>query len=342
MKVPQVFNGNAPVESIAYCGGGKDSLCSLKLLENARVLFSSFSYSMSQYGSAHDQHKRTQKVLQRCKPTERHWVTISDTFLDVPLSDDQWLKKLGVIKRSEAFYTEMFSILPVMLHFGYRNAVIANERSANVGNLVWADEGGKIINHRWGKSYEAEQLISRYISQFLIEDSHFYNILKPIHDVVIFTLLRQHLDCIPFVQSCNISPPWCKRCPKCCYVWLSFQAYLPQHVVDPMFNHENLFDAEENQIFFKQMLGLGNQKPFECVGEFKEVQLAFEMCRRKGLHGRAMELFEKEIGPSLNVSPIVKNYAIIHKEEHRIPDDIAGRIIAAMESAAARIKAELQ
>lgn len=341
VKPPQVFAGDVPVDSIAFCGGGKDSLLSLKLLENAKVPFSSFSFSTSPYGSARDQHKRTQKVLQQCKPTQRHRVMITDTFLDIPLDDDQWLKELGVKSRSEAaFFTEMFSVLPVMLQYGYQYAVVANERSANVGNLKWAAEAGKVVNHQWVKSYEAEQLFSKFLSQ-MFATIHYYSILQPIHDVLIFTLLRQHLHIIPFVYSCNTLPPWCKRCPKCCYVWLSFQAYMPQHVIDPMFNNENLLDVEENQLYFTQMLGLGEQKPFECIGEISEVQLAFEMCRRKGLRGRAMEVFEREFSLALDVSPILKEYAVVHKENHSIPEDIAGRIIPIMETAAVSIKAEL-
>ena len=182
----------------------------MKLLESAKVPFASFSYSISQYGSARDQFERVQPVLQRCKPAMSHFVMITDAFLDVPLdTDDQWFKKLGLKSRSNAALTEIFSILPVMLHYGYRHAVIGNEHSANVGNLEWADENGTQVNHQWGKSYEAELIFSRYISRFIAVEDRYYSILQPIHDVVIFTLLRQHLDCIPFVHSCNVLPPWC-------------------------------------------------------------------------------------------------------------------------------------
>ena len=268
---------------------------------------------------------------------------ITDTFLDIPLdTDDQWFKKLGLESRSNAALTEIFSILPIMLHYGYRYAVIGNEHSANDGNLEWADEGGKQVNHQWGKSYEAELTFSRYISQFIAVEGRYYSILQPIHDVVIFTLLRQHLDCVPFVHSCNVLPPWCKHCSKCCYVWLGLQAYLPQHIVDPMFDNENLFDAEENQLYFNQMLGLGDQKPFECIGEIREARLAFELCRRKGIHGRAMEMFMREFGPEFDIAPLVKHYTVVHKEKHSIPDKIARQVIAEMERAAAFIKTELQ
>ena len=114
---------------------------------------------------------------------------------------------------------------------------------------------------------------------------------------------------------------------------------MPQHVIDPMFNNENLLDVEENQLHFMQMLGLGEQKPFEYIGEISKVQLAFGMCCRKGLCGRAMEVFEREFGLALD--PILKEYAVVDKENHSIPEDIAERIIPTMETAVVSIKAEL-
>ena len=89
-----------------------------------------------------------------------------------------------------------------------------------------------------------------------------------------------------------------------------------------------------------QMLGLGDQKPFECVGEISEVRLAFEMCRRKGLRGRAMQVFEKEFGGAFDVSPVLKKYAIVYKENHNIPEDVAGRVMPIMDNAAATINAD--
>ena len=84
---------------------------------------------------------------------------------------------------------------------------------------------------------------------------------------------------------------------------------MPQDIVDAMFDYENLLDVEENQLYFTQMLGLGDQKPFECVGEIREVQLAFELCRKKGIHGRAMETFGTKIAPGFDIAPIVKHYS---------------------------------
>ena len=159
LKSPQVFREDGtPVESIQFCGGGKDGLLAMKLLESANAPFSGFSISLSQLGLVRGQFERAQSVLQQCQTIKKHFLMVTDTFLDVPMdTDDQWTKKLGIKTRDHVDLLELFSVLPVMLHYGYQYAVIGNEHSANVGNLEWADEGGRQVNHQWMKSYEAEQ-----------------------------------------------------------------------------------------------------------------------------------------------------------------------------------------
>ena len=338
LKEPQVFSSNgAPVHTIAFGGGGKDGLLSMKLLEKAAIPYSSFSFSVSHYGQFSKQIQLADRALQHCKPIQCHSLVMINAFLSVPMQP--WLEELGVKIRQDFGLIDYFAILPIMLHYGYRHAVLANERSSNEGNLMWPAEG-KTVNHQWVKSYHAEQLMNQCF-QNLVQDLKIYSILQPIHDVLIFTLLRQELQAVTATHSCNVHPPWCKRCPKCCYVWLSLQAYLPQETVAEMFHGANLLDVEENQLYFKQMLGLGTQKPFDAVGEFEETQLAFELCYRKGIHGKAMELFENTIRPTLDVPSLARKYTSVHKMDHGIPRNIAIPIIPIMEAAAASICAEL-
>ena len=73
-----------------------------------------------------------------------HSVVIVDSFLDIPMQ--LWLEELGVKTQTDFFLTECLEILPIMLQYGYSHAVIGNEHSSNVGNLMWLAEG-KIINH---------------------------------------------------------------------------------------------------------------------------------------------------------------------------------------------------
>ena len=336
LKEPQVFNSSgAAVRSIAFGGGGKDGLLAMKLLERAKVPFSSYSFSLSCLGSPEEQIQRAKNVLQHCKPVQRHQVILFDPCFGIvmkPLLEE--LKT--VIDFNEA---ENFAVLPVMLEYGYSDVIVGNERSANVGNLFWPAEG-RSINHQWLKSFNAENMINQCFHN-LVEGLRYFSILQPIHDVVIFTLLSQEAQAVTATHSCNLFPPWCKRCPKCCYVWLSFQAYLPKEIIDPMFDGSNLLDMEENQLYFKQMLGLGDRKPFECVGEIEEAQLAFELCHRKGVCGKATELFKEKVHPTLDVPSLAAKYTTVYKTNHGIPEKIAKCVIPIMEAAAVHIYTKL-
>ena len=42
-------------------------------------------------------------------------------------------------------------------------------------------------------------------------------------------------------------------------------------------------------------MGITEHTPFECVGKLEEVRLAFELLRRKGYKGKAMETYKREV-----------------------------------------------
>jgi len=98
-------------------------------------------------------------------------------------------------------------------------------------------------------------------------------------------------------------------------------AYLDVNLVNSIFN-TNLFDLEENQLSFYQMLGLGENTPFECIGQIQEVQLAFELCKRKGLTGKAMQMYINHF-PSLDTHPIINKYLTVNMAQTGIPAAIA-------------------
>ena len=54
-----------PDELLAFCGGGKDSLVALKLLERAGLPFATLGYAHSIYGNAAHQHALLDRVAAR-------------------------------------------------------------------------------------------------------------------------------------------------------------------------------------------------------------------------------------------------------------------------------------
>ena len=316
-------------ETLAFCGGGKDSLVAMQLLERAGIRFASYAYSHSIYGNAGRQHALISGLLDHCVPVRRHQQWVYDDFSDSPVAALH--PEFGVQSTLAAETpASLFGALPLMLQHGYRYIALAHERSADAGNLIW-DKTGEEINHQWGKSLEAECLLNRYIQQELIANVSYFSILKPIYDALIFNLLRNDLAAVPCTHSCNVAKPWCGQCPKCAYVWLNYMAYLPTSLVQSMF-HANLFDVEANQLAFRQMLGLEAHTPFECIGEVSETKLAFELCRRKGLTGKAMDVFIREV-PSVEIEPIVMKYLHVNMSTTAIPSHISDRLLPLMQSA---------
>jgi hypothetical protein len=310
--------GNTAI--LAFCGGGKDSLVGMKLLERAGLPYASFAYSNSLYGRAEHQHGLIDGLIGTCAPTRQHQLRAYDSFVDAPVL--QAYPDIHEIIAAET-PTSLFAALPVLLQHRYRYMVLAHERSANIGNLIW-DATGEDVNHQWGKSYEAEQLLNRYLQREFVTDFAYFSILQPVYDTVIFNLLRQDEDLISATHSCNIHKPWCCRCPKCAYVWLNYMAYLDVAKVRQMFPN-NLFDIEANQDSFYQMLGLGEHTPFECIGQVGETRLAFELCRRKGITGKAMDMYYQHF-PTLEVEPILARYLDVDMSQSGIPAAFADRI----------------
>ena len=232
----------------------------------------------------------------------------------------------------------MFAALPIALAHGHRHLVLGHEHSANVGNLIW-DETGEDVNHQWGKSLEAERLLDEYLGGALITDARYFSVLQPAHDVLIFQLLAADHAGVERTHSCNVDKPWCERCAKCAYVWLGYMAHLPLHAVQPMFR-TNLLDTEDNQLHFRQMLGLEAHTPFECIGQIDEVRLAFELCRRKGLRGRAMDTYIREV-PRIDAPAILERYLRVFAEHARTPAPLALAVRARMEAVAAAARQTL-
>ncbi len=318
------------VSTIAFCGGGKDSLVALKLLERGGVPFASFGYSNSVYGRAEMQHQLIERLLTHSVPARHHKQWINDSALAAPA--DALTTEYGV---SEILAAEtpssVFAILPIALQYGYANIVLAHERSANVGNLVW-DRTGEDVNHQWGKSFAAEQLINDYIRRELVQNFTYCSVLQPIYDVVILSQLRKDADSVQDTHSCNVAKPWCGKCPKCAYVWLNYLAYLPREAV-PRAITPDVFDVEENQLWFRQMLGLEQHTPFECIGQIDESRLAFELCKQKGYAGRAMSMYSAEI-TDLDVPAIVEKYTNVDERHHGMPEAIAQRVLPQLRDAA--------
>lgn len=326
----------AETEILSFCGGGKDSLVAMKLLERSGLSFDSLGYSSSIYGTSTSQHRLLDGLLDHSTAGHRRRQWIYEDYMDSPVLD---LRPEFQVKTLAAAETpsSIFAALPFVLGHQYRYIALGHERSADTGQLVW-DKTGEEVNHQWGKSLEAERLINRYIRTNLIEDFSYFSILKAVYDVVIFSMLRRDIGVVPATHSCNERKPWCKRCPKCAYVWLGYMAFLPIETVQACFGSDNLFEMDENQLTYRQLLGLEEQLPFECIGQQGEARLFFEICRRKGYGGKAIEMFIREAG-AIDIESLLAKYLSVNWQESAIPPTIQGLIRPQLENAVEEARA---
>lgn len=316
---------------LAFCGGGKDSLVMNGLLQRAGVDYGSFAYAHSVYGRAAPQHALIGGLLDRCTPKTRHRMWSYDDTLDAPIIElcpELGTKTLCAGETPSA----LFAAVPVMLTHGYRRLALGHEASANVGNLVW-DRTGEMVNHQWGKSLEAERLLNGYLQAAVVADARYFSLLQPIHDAVIFNLLRRDAAALDATHSCNVAKPWCKRCPKCAYVWMNYMAWLDPAAVEAIFG-ENLFDLPENRVAFRQMVGLGAHTPFECIGQVEEARVAMRLCAAKSVVGAATAECLPKL-PPLDLDAFAARFMGVDAAGCDMPPGLAEGVIPQMKAAAA-------
>ncbi len=302
-------------KTLAFFGGGKDSLVAAKLLESIEHPYDSLVYASSIYGNLDKQHKFISVLLDLCNPKQQHRQWIFDDFLDSPVLELGPETKVKTLTAAET-PSSIFASLPIVLAHNITDTCLAHEKSSDTGQVIWK-RTGEDVNHQWGKSLEAEKLINGYIQKNILADFRYFSILKPIHDVMIFNLLREHESLARYTHSCNISKPWCRRCPKCLYVWGNYMAYLDINLVDSIFG-ENLGNVPENVPIFRDLLGFTDQLPFECIGQLNETRLAFELCIGKGIRGLAFEMYQRE-RTSFHLETTLDKYLAIYSAESEIP-----------------------
>lgn len=325
----QVTAGN--VSTLMLCGGGKDSLASMKLLERAEIDYDTFVYSHSTYGRGTMQHDLIDGLLETCAPHRFHRGWVLDDALDAPpttVHPELSIARLIAAETVSSYWTA----LPVALAHGYTEVALGISHSTDEHNLTW-DRTGEEVNYLWGMSSTAEQLLHDYVTTRITPDVKFFHILRPIYDVNVFTLLNRDRESVPATHSCAQLKPWCCRCAKCIYVWMNYVAWLPAETVAATFD-VNLFELGENRTMLRKMLGLESYKPTDCVGTVSEARLAFLMCRRKGVTG--------PIAADIDLAPfeaealdILTKYAAVGRPGPSLPPAIAAGILPQLHAASA-------
>lgn len=170
-----------------------------------------------------------------------------------------------------------FSSYITSLLNGRRYIALSNESSANESTVAGSD-----VNHQYSKSYEFEHDFMSYIGS-IVKDSPilYFSLLRPLSELQITCIFAKQKKYHSIFRSCNRGSKtgvWCCSCPKCLFVYIMLSAFLPREDMTDIFG-EDLLNKPSLNLYFRELAGIDENKPFECVGTRREVALALNHCR---------------------------------------------------------------
>lgn len=316
-------------------GGGKDSFLVMKIMERAGLDFGIFQHARSEYGKLEFQHTVQDKVFKHIPTLAKdrvHRISVIDDYTDgtfVSRANPDLKGDSTFGNPCQVGWPEMvFEAIPFIINHNYHYFTLGNERSADSVQAQWDKLDDREVNHQWLKSFQAQDILSKFLRENMIQDFHVFSMLKPLYDYRIYEDLKPYPEILSSIHSCNLIKPWCKECSKCAYVWANLCARFGPAKLQPIFN-ENLFDKPELQLYWRELMGLEAHNAWECVGETHETRLAMKRCLEDHrMTGQALEVFKAEVlakGP-IDWDSLLVRFDKVHEENIGIPPHIFDKV----------------
>ncbi len=264
---PPAMDLDLPERALVAMGGGKDSLVCLKLLRDADIEVQPACVG----GSAliGDTAKAAGLTLIRI---ERQ---LSPVLTEMNKAG-AWNGHVPVTAINSAI------LLCASLLYGYRYIVFANESSANEATMT--DSRGREINHQYSKSLAFEQGFRVFIRNRISPNLEYFSLLRPYAEMAITRQFAEMPEYHQVFSSCNrnfhqdgsrIAGRWCRDCPKCRFTALALAPFIKAEQLT-VIQGGDLLDREDQIQGYKALCGLGEDKPFECVGSIAESRAAMK------------------------------------------------------------------
>lgn len=168
-----------------------------------------------------------------------------------------------------AFYSLLISVIS-----GHKYIALSNESSANEPTIA-----GTEVNHQYSKSFAFESDFRDYVKSYISGDIKYFSFLRPLNELQIARLFAQQVKYYPVFKSCNAgskTDSWCCNCPKCLFAYTILSPFIPVIEMVHIFG-KNLFELPQLLGYLKELTGIEEVKPFECVGTIDEVNAALHM-----------------------------------------------------------------
>ena len=240
-------------------GGGKDSAVTLELLRRAGEPI--FAYIINPRGA-------TIHTTEVAGLDTAHVISVRRT-LDSNMLE---LNRKGYLNGHTPFSALVaFSSIIAARMQGLSWVALSNESSANESTVQ-----GSTVNHQYSKSFKFEQDFHWYQTKYLPGSACYFSMLRPLSEFQIAGYFAGQKQYHGIFRSCNAgskTDSWCGHCPKCLFVYVILSPFLPAVEVEAIFGRYMLAD-EAMRGTLDQLIGIAEEKPFECVGSRDEINTA--------------------------------------------------------------------
>ncbi len=213
--------------------------------------------------------------------------------------------------------------------------VFANERAASEPTM---EAGGHPVNHQFSKSLEFEDALRAGFAEAGAR-ANYFSILRPVSELwTAHYLATRGAAALDICASCNrnfvFAGPsvlvegqrWCGECAKCVYTAVLLAPFLTPERHAEVFQSEVL-DNLSNSSFLREIAGLTDAKPWECVGERREVAAALYhlLTRDDWKDSLIVAGIEAELFAQWDEADLKKAWdaALDARSEHRMPNAVA-------------------
>jgi hypothetical protein len=301
-----------PNRDLVLMSGGKDSALSAQLLRETGKEFHCLLLNPTPAAEAITAQAGDRAPITVRRTIDPRLLTLNQTgYLNGHTPFSAYLAMLGVT--CAAF-------------FGYRRVIVANERSADEGNVEFL---GREVNHQYSKTVHFEGSFRRYVQTYLTGGVQYFSLLRPLYEIQIARLFARYRHYFVNFTSCNRKQSeggWCKQCAKCLSTFTLLYPFLRTEDVTRIFG-EDLFKRAEAIPLVRELLGLTEHKPFECVGTKEEMLVAFYLSVQKAKAHRGalpvvLQYVEEEIVPKQRDLPR-RAERILHAwgDQHYLPPE---------------------
>lgn len=252
-------------------GGGKDSACTIELLKKSGYPLKTFI--INPRGA-------TLKTVEAAGLSAADSIHVRRTLDERMLA----LNREGYLNGHTPFSALVaFASLIGAYLYGLRYIALSNESSANESTVA-----GSTVNHQYSKSFKFEQDFHNYEKEFIGSGIHYFSMLRPLSEFQIAGYFAGKPAYHDVFRSCNAGSKqdlWCGHCPKCLFVYLILSPFLSRQRLVEIFGTDMADDPDMREDFEK-LVGVREEKPFECVGSRSEVNaavcLAVEQMEKEG------------------------------------------------------------